>query len=169
MLKKEYYNIFQKTKRYLQINITNDKIELSTSHNEDYRKQFYTKYKEEIEYLCNYIKENKYYEKIKCYTHNKKVYINLNIINYTIKIDNKLEMNCLFKNVTSIDLNECFNITCNNNKILKKIKKGNINIYESLTKILIKEQEISPKILDEIKQLNNPKIKKKKLDLPKIK
>ena len=161
VLKKEYYNINPKSKRYIQINILNDKIELYEEHNNGFRKKFFDEYKEQLEYLCIFIKENNYYEKIKYLSNNGNLSIYVDFLNFGVNIDNQFEMSCLYKLIKDNNINDSFTVICRDKKLLTKIIKGSIPLQSLLENIQIKKEKISNNILKEIEELNVNKVKKK--------
>lgn len=161
VLKKEYYNINLKSKRYIQINILNDKIELYEEHNNGFRKKFFDEYKEQLEYLCIFIKENNYYEKIKYLSNNGNLSIYVDFLNFGVNIDNQFEISCLYKLIKDNNINDSFTVICRDKKLLTKIIKGSIPLQSLLENIQIKKEKISNNILKEIEELNVTKVKKK--------
>lgn len=168
-LKEDYCNEELKTNRYIQFNVTNEKIELYDLHKKDYRKKFYDENKEKIEYLCKYIKENKYYENIKLISSNKnnRISIYSDFLRFNININNEMELICSYNSIETDNLNDSFKIYCDFTKLSKKTQKVNFNIEEVLENTLIKKEDVSPEIIKELALLNRVKVKKKTKNLPK--
>lgn len=168
-LTKDYYNINPKTNRYIQLNITKNKIDLYEGHKKDYRKKFFDEYKEQLEYLCTYIKENKYYENINYISSNsgKKISLHADFLNFNLNINNDLKIKYSYQNIIKNNFNDNIEIHYEDPKISKKIKKENLTTEDILKKVLIKKEVIPLSILEEIELLNQVKVKKKTKNLPK--
>ena len=150
-----------KTKRYIQISIENNKIELYKEHQKDLRQKFFEEYEEQIKYICQYIMENHYYESFNYISKNNKLKVSSNILQFRIRLNNEIELGCSFDDKEKNELYDYFLINTNDQKLIDKIMKNTKIIENILKRIPIHRTLIPMYALEEIDNIQIEKNKKR--------